>query len=299
MGLLPSPLSPGRAAIGRSILLLVALTSLRVLAVVGQPPIEEYLFSFAPTALAMRLNNLTGSGCLLLFFLTFLYDPSATPSDPNDPSGSTRSELSASALAVGRSRCVPRLRAEARPWLLFLCISYWGVSLGYTLYAWAGLSPVAAMWIQEGFLYLYAALFAPCLLLTFKREQRYWRAHALAPHSAAALAASYAMAAHGSPQHAERLLGASPSSQSYGSWESATTAAAHRIRVEPLRRREACHHGTQRRRRRAIRRARLGCSPCLTLALSPRSARRRVVHQCRGCPDAADGARGGAHRACG
>lgn len=201
---------PGRAAIGRSILLLVALTSLRVLAVVGQPPIEEYLFSFAPTALAMRLNNLTGSGCLLLFFLTFLYDPSATPSDPNDPSGSTRSELSASALAVGRSRCVPRLRAEARPWLLFLCISYWGVSLGYTLYAWAGLSPVAAMWIQEGFLYLYAALFAPCLLLTFKREQRYWRAHALAPHSAAALAASYAMAAHGSPQHAERLLGASP-----------------------------------------------------------------------------------------
>ena len=123
-----------------------------------------------------------------------------------------------------RHLCV---RSEARPWLLFLWLSYWGVSLGYTLYAWINLWPMHALWIQEAFLYAYACAYAPCLFLTFKREQRYWREHSEAPHSAAALAASHAITAHGSPraQQAERLLGGATPNSSHAGPSSPFSAA--------------------------------------------------------------------------
>ena len=138
--------------------LVLGLSLVRLFSVVGQPPLTDYLYSFAPTPRAMWTNFFMGCAYLLLFLCT------CAPS------------------VVGRRRCAAaaaflrplRVPRDCRGWLALLALSYTGTSLGYVLFVTCGISPIQSLWIGEAFLYVYAALYGPALYYTFQQIAPDW-----------------------------------------------------------------------------------------------------------------------------
>mgnify|MGYP000982516575 CR=1 FL=1 len=108
------------------------------------PPLRgQYLFSFAPTELAMYANVSFAVLYAILLLLTL------------------------------SGRCRP-LRPQCRLWLLFLAVCYMCSTLGYFLFRIFAIDPTTAMWIGELGLFLYVLLFAPALYASFLLERAHW-----------------------------------------------------------------------------------------------------------------------------
>ena len=103
----------------------------------------QYLFSFAPTELAMYANVSFAVLYAILLLLTL------------------------------SGRCRP-LRPQCRLWLLFLALCYVCSTLGYFFFRIFAIDPTTAMWIGELGLFLYVLLFAPALYASFLLERAHW-----------------------------------------------------------------------------------------------------------------------------
>ncbi|KOO34968.1 serine threonine protein kinase 1 ctr1 [Chrysochromulina tobinii] len=134
---------PTRVGLLRTTLLLATLIGVRACAVFGEPALNDYLFSFAPTELAMYANVSFAVLYAILLLLTL------------------------------SGRCRP-LRPQCRLWLLFLAVCYMCSTLGYFLFRIFAIDPTTAMWIGELGLFLYVLLFAPALYASFLLERAHW-----------------------------------------------------------------------------------------------------------------------------
>jgi len=159
---------PTRRGMLQTVLILGTVISIRVWSVVGQPSLDDYIFSFAPTEWAMYVNVSFAALYVLLLLLS----------------------------SDGVRGTAVYVRPQCRLWLFFLSTCYLTSTLGYFLFLMCGIEPTTAMWIGEAGLFLYAVFFGPALYGSFLLERRYWTK---GTHSWAGVPGL-------TPTHAERLL---------------------------------------------------------------------------------------------